>query len=149
MVQQNSLADPAVASNQLLVECPLLRTKLARALFCTPAECPRALEEVVKFLILAADGTHPVTPSARVDAAWHEFILFTRTYISFCQNKLGSIVHHEPSLDHEANSQRYRATIELYRQRFGEPPAEYWGGTGVKSPLGDSAFCGSCEADSV
>lgn len=36
-------------------------------------------------------------PSQAVDVAWHEFILFTREYKSFCQKSLGRFLHHTPA----------------------------------------------------
>ena len=36
-------------------------------------------------------------PSQVVDAAWHEFILFTRNYRSFCHKALGRFLHHTPA----------------------------------------------------
>ncbi|MBM96539.1 MAG: hypothetical protein CMI09_11930 [Oceanospirillaceae bacterium] len=36
-------------------------------------------------------------PSQVVDAAWHEFILFTRHYQSFSQKALGRFLHHTPT----------------------------------------------------
>ena len=36
-------------------------------------------------------------PSQVVDVAWHEFILFTRSYKSFCQKSLGRFLHHTPT----------------------------------------------------
>jgi hypothetical protein len=36
-------------------------------------------------------------PSQVVDAAWHEFILFTRNYRVFCQRALGRFLHHTPT----------------------------------------------------
>lgn len=36
-------------------------------------------------------------PSQVVDVAWHEFILFTRTYQAFCQKALGRFLHHTPT----------------------------------------------------
>ena len=36
-------------------------------------------------------------PSQVVDDAWHEFILFTRNYQTFCQRALGRYLHHTPS----------------------------------------------------
>ena len=128
---------------------PLLRKKLAQALFCAPAEGEKALSEAIKFLILSAENTTgQITPSTRVDLAWHEFILFTRTYLNFCEKYLGKIIHHEPSSDHAANSQQYSLTLARYRERFGEPPADYWGGANVHSDQTQvSASCGNCEAD--
>ena len=36
-------------------------------------------------------------PSQVVDDAWHEFILFTRSYKSFCRRGLGRFLHHTPT----------------------------------------------------
>lgn len=36
-------------------------------------------------------------PSQVVDDAWHEFILFTRAYKSFCHRALGRFLHHTPT----------------------------------------------------
>ncbi len=36
-------------------------------------------------------------PSQVVDAAWHEFILFTRNYQHFCRKGLGRFLHHTPA----------------------------------------------------
>jgi uncharacterized membrane protein YgcG len=36
-------------------------------------------------------------PSAAVDTAWHEFILMTRNYESFCQKAFGRFLHHVPN----------------------------------------------------
>ena len=35
-------------------------------------------------------------PSQVVDDAWHEFILFTRAYQTFCSKALGRFLHHIP-----------------------------------------------------
>lgn len=36
-------------------------------------------------------------PSQVVDVAWHEFILFTRQYHTFCKKGLGRFLHHTPT----------------------------------------------------
>jgi len=36
-------------------------------------------------------------PSLVVDEAWHEFILFTRSYRAFCRKALGRFLHHTPT----------------------------------------------------
>jgi hypothetical protein len=36
-------------------------------------------------------------PSQVVDVAWHEFILFTRNYETFCAKALGRFLHHTPT----------------------------------------------------
>lgn len=36
-------------------------------------------------------------PSQAVDVAWHELLLFTRTYGEFCKRALGGYLHHTPA----------------------------------------------------
>lgn len=149
MVDDTPNLQPKQLAAAILEARPLLRQKLARALFCSPADSEKALDESIKFLILAAENTDgQLTPSARVDLAWHEFILFTRTYLNFCEQYLGKMIHHEPSNNHEVNSQQYLLTLARYRSRFGEPPPEFWGE--AKAPGAQnkaSASCGNCETD--
>ena len=40
----------------------------------------RAVDEYRKFLLLAATAGHPVSPSDVVDQAWHQHLLYTRSY---------------------------------------------------------------------
>ena len=146
MIPKPTPVELAVA---ILEAAPLLRTKLSRALFCPPESCTMALAELIKFLTLASESTNcPVTPSARVDMAWHEFILFTRTYTSFCERNYGKMIHHEPSDDQPQNTRQYLETLRLYRQRYGEPPEEYWGGNKTDPVSEPTAHCGNCETDS-
>ncbi len=147
MLETTRQLQPEKLASEILRARPLLRQKLARALFCSPTKCEEALCETIKFLILAAENSEgQLTPSSRLDLAWHEFILFTRTYQSFCEQFLGVMIHHEPSDNHDANSQQYSKTLSRYRERFGEPPPEYWGGVQLdRSKV--SATCGNCESD--
>jgi hypothetical protein len=45
---------------------------------------------------LYADGKTLGMPSRAVDVAWHEFILMTREYQSFCDEAFGHYLHHTP-----------------------------------------------------
>ncbi len=44
-----------------------------------------------------ACGKMVAMPSRVVDAAWHEFILFTRDYTTSCDNAFGFYLHHTPT----------------------------------------------------
>lgn len=46
-------------------------------------------------------------PSQAVDVAWHEFILFTRQYESFCYQTFGRFLHHTPAeaMDSQVSAQ--------------------------------------------
>ncbi len=46
---------------------------------------------------VAARGHMVAMPSKVVDVAWHEFIVFTRAYQTFCQANIGRFLHHTPA----------------------------------------------------
>ena len=48
-------------------------------------------------ITLMAKGRMISMPSRAVDAAWHEFIVFTRGYQIFCRNVFGNFLHHTPA----------------------------------------------------
>jgi hypothetical protein len=48
-------------------------------------------------IALMANGRMVSMPSKAVDAAWHEFIVFTRGYQDFCRKVLGKFLHHTPA----------------------------------------------------
>ena len=96
------------------------------------AKSERVLSEYRRFLFLALEAGHPVSPSRAVDQAWHQHLLDTRSYWQeFCPRVLGQPVHHTPSRGGEEERQRlgecYRRTLASYRAFFGEaPPADLW-----------------------
>ena len=96
----------------------------------------RAILEYQKFLTLQRERQDltergALAPSAVVDIIWHAHILNTRAYVADCERELGRFVHHEPSLEPDADeqramAQRYARTLQSYRRAFGEPPLEVW-----------------------
>lgn len=91
----------------------------------------RVTEEYRRFLYLAAIAETHVTPSEKVDRAWHLHLTDTRDYWeTLCARVLGRPLHHEPgrteddAVRHEA---QYVATRALYADEFGRaPPADIW-----------------------
>ena len=136
---------------ELLQEQPILGDKISKA--CDTDDAVGGLVEVLRFMLLVAEsggeagrladplcGQQVVlTPSHRVDLAWHEFILFTRTYIRFCDDHFGRYIHHQPGGESSENRQRFRDTQRRYLQRFGWPCASWWGDDQ------DSGWCESIE----
>lgn len=57
----------------------------------------RALGEYFHLCRMAGRQYMVSMPSQAVDDAWHEFLLFTRNYDSFCQRALGRFLHHVPA----------------------------------------------------
>jgi uncharacterized protein (TIGR04222 family) len=90
-----------------------------------------AIEEYRKFVFLALEADHQVTPSDQVDQVWHLHLLFSDAYWNdFCPRVLGRPLHHHPARggpkERDQFHELYRATIRSYRQHFGEPPADLW-----------------------
>ena len=132
-------SDCDAVARRLLRDDPVMLSKLRAALACDEAVARRALVEVLRFLRLVAGASRTLTPSHRVDLAWHELILFTRTYQRLCEEEFGRFLHHTPGGTDAENKLQFAETLRLYRERFGKPPAYFWGHR-------EEAECGGCEA---
>jgi hypothetical protein len=89
----------------------------------------RVAAEYRRFLLLAALG--PVSPSPRVDAAWHLHLTYTRAYnIGLCERTLGHALDHTPSGGPGETAHYesvYEDTLNRYHTVFEEePPADIW-----------------------
>jgi hypothetical protein len=136
-----AILDTQTLTADLLRTYPLLSTKLQAALNCDASRAEAALGEAVRFLCLIA--AHPntrLTPSHRVDLAWHEFILFTKAYREFCEQHFGRFVDHHPGGSDGQNRRHYRLALYLYAQHFGTPDPEFW------DHATQGAQCGECES---
>jgi hypothetical protein len=112
------------------VEARLLEQEIARDV----REASLLFDEVKRFLILshAQPGGFAMC-SSRVDAAWHEFLLFTDDYARFCSRHFGRLMVHDPTTA-EATSAGPPATeqashsafTEAYASRFGAEPPSFW-----------------------
>ena len=111
--------------------------RAARRRGMSAEESSMAAGELVKFLRVCADSTASLAPSAIVDDLWHEFILHTKAYSTFCANELGTFVHHVPS-DRADNSAYMRARDRI-AERFGSVDERFWPAAGANC---DSS-CGS------
>lgn len=121
---------------------PLLLDKVRIALACDTPHAQALLVETLRFLHLVAYHRQKLTPSLPVDLTWHEFILFTRYYATFCQEKFGRFIHHGPGGRADENRRNFEKTIRYYRQAWGTPPADVWGEAAVM--LSEEPPCGSC-----
>jgi len=154
-VQPTTAANCEIAAqlaDWLLADQPELRKKVCRALLCRPDEARQAMIETVKFMWLAAgSSTGRLVPAHRVDLAWHELILFTRTYHQLCDKYFGKFVHHQPEgifqEGGQEGDQRFSATLSRYRQVFGSPPVDFWGTCETKfKSESNTSTCGTCES---
>ncbi len=80
---------PATLPQKILVKYPHLNSQqLDRVM--------RGLREY--FHLCNIGGRRMISmPSQVVDLAWHEFILFTRLYKTFCRKSIGRFIHHTPA----------------------------------------------------
>ncbi|WP_299459935.1 hypothetical protein [uncultured Microscilla sp.] len=88
-----------------------------------------AILEYKKFMYLAATSNRMVSPSKIVDIVWHQHLIFTQSYHSFCQI-LGKNVQHIPSTHDKKYFQKFQEaasrTKHLYTQTFGKQPKAFW-----------------------
>jgi uncharacterized protein (TIGR04222 family) len=105
--------------------------RLARDNLWSHVYAQRVVREYKRFALLAATCGRPVTPSDQVDQAWHLHLLYTESYARFCAEVLRVPLHHRPTQGGPDEALKFRAwyerTVELYRDRFGEPPpSDIW-----------------------
>jgi hypothetical protein len=84
----------------LAFRAPYLEDKLQKEqIVSTREEAQGLFAEVKKYLIIAHCDTGRAYPlfSHRVDAAWHEFVLFTAEYTRFCQEHFETYLQHDPA----------------------------------------------------
>lgn len=53
--------------------------------------------EMLLFLDMVAVSKEFASPPEPVDLAWHAFILHTQDYESYCRERYGRIIHHQPT----------------------------------------------------
>src|SRR5688572_9931032 len=83
-------------AERILNDIPEIIPKICTGARVQSDEVKELLIEVVRFLYLIHDTKQRLTPSKIVDDAWHEFILFTRYYMGFCDEQFGQYIHHHP-----------------------------------------------------
>lgn len=103
--------------------------RLADENFWTRNFTQKAILEYKKFMYLAATSEFMVSPSPIIDKVWHEHLMFSKSYQSFC-DLLGKNIQHVPSTLDPAQYQKFRSarerTKKLYLSTFGEAPEDIW-----------------------
>ncbi len=95
----------------------------------------KAVNEYKKFVYLAVISDFHVTPSKIIDVVWHEHLLFSKAYRTFCNEVIEYVFDHHPELmpmeDQTGRfTAQYEATLDLYGKEFAvEAPAAIWGVT--------------------
>ncbi len=107
----------------LAYENPELIERFKHKIEVTHEEAQQLFVDLKQFLCLCNE--HPdkvLVPSKAIDAAWHQFILYTFEYGRFCIEFFGELIHHEPKsyLFPEPESGPGRSeTFTLAEQSFG------------------------------
>ena len=85
-----------------------------------------AVLEYKKFLWLCkVEPDVPHGMSGIVDEVWHDHILHTQRYASFCEEKIGRFIHHSPS-EKTRSFPSSSVTQEKIERLFGAVQAEFW-----------------------
>lgn len=93
----------------------------------------QAVLEYKKFVYLGVVSDFIVTPSQVIDQVWHQHILFSKAYRSFCTEVIEYDFDHHPELlpnqtETEVYQSQYLDTLQLYHREFGTlPPESIWG----------------------
>ena len=115
--------------------------RLARDSNWSLAFARRVIEEYKKFLFLAMEAGHPVTPSDEVDQAWHLHLVYTESYWNeLCRDILPRPLHHGPTKGGKREGDKfndwYAKTLRSYERFFGQaPPADIWPAAAVRFGL--------------
>jgi hypothetical protein len=127
-VPNASTSDDPLWQRLVAYRAPLLIDKLVRSGLAEDVTRAELLFlEVKKYLFLASghDGHMPMT-SSLVDAAWHQFILYTSEYSEFCQAVFGEYQHHSPRAARVADEPgpvvTARTLVDNYHRQFGPLP---------------------------
>lgn len=106
-------------------EAPFLMNKMMRMCSFGREQYEVLFIEFKKFAALSCFYDRKIAMlSPEVDGLWHEFILFTRQYVDFCDRFLGGYLHHEPAMeDSPKGLDEEERFFELYERTFGVVPS--------------------------
>lgn len=83
--------------------------------------------EYRRFLYLKAIDGGRLTPSARVDQAWHLHLDTDDSFAGFCDKVGAGKIEHFTGLAQEEARAGYQRTLSLYHREFGQqPPPDIW-----------------------
>lgn len=123
-------------------EAPYIEEKLYKeGKFNSKEEYESAFTELKKyFILLQTEGKDTPMMSEKVDAVWHQFILFTLAYHKFCNYYFGEYIHHLPNTSFTPIEKSGDIYFEKrYESVFGEVPS-IWG---LNSSC-NGGGCGKC-----
>lgn len=105
----------------------LLVPRIAKEHDYSEEDAGNLLQEAKRMLYLSVRTDKVISPSIKVDDAWHEMLMFTRYYRDF-SNFIGGFIHHDPTPGVPDGGKTYEATKANYEDTFGfAPDPRYWG----------------------
>jgi len=105
-------------------EAPYLQEKLLNERkFDGSASYNEAFVEFKKYVgLVAISGENLGMLSKPVDEVWHQFILFTKKYMGFCDEFVGEYLHHSPNTSHTPLDPKSSDNlIRNYKTVYGKP----------------------------
>lgn len=125
-------------ADSLSFEAPYLIEKLVKdRVVADRTEGELLFGEVKRYFLLSRSDRGRIWEmhSLRVDDVWHQFVLFTRQYIEFCDRYYGAYLSHSPSNAPESPKMNPGLTTPVatfaefrdrYEELFGEPLPDCW-----------------------
>lgn len=104
----------------------LLLERVADKLDLSEAEVASLFEDTKRFLVVGTVLGRNFAPSVPVDALWHEWILFTDDYHTFCLTLGDSYIHHTPIPQGSASQPPLEPTMEALEAVFGPLDDRWW-----------------------
>jgi len=138
-------------------DCNKIKKHAVKKGLYTAEEIDGVETEYKKYLAICIAFPKQSFPTpAKLDAFWHEHILFTQDYAAMCQSVSGYFLHHLPFVDGEKADASGKYLLEQkYLLMFGEAPNSMWSADGLCSPnpncegksltLVKCASCQTCE----
>ena len=80
----------------------LLANKLQADLSISKEDASVLFDDIKRFIAMCTSTSQPLAPPRSIDLAWHQFILMTKDYRSFCNDYCGRFIHHLPADPFEA-----------------------------------------------
>lgn len=136
-----ALAGPEAVEAALVDVDRSVDLRNVRMKLCDPEEGPGLSRGLVTTMereyrrFLALHLLYPemdIVPCKLVDELWHQHILDTAAYRTDCDVLFGRFLDHFPYFgmrgpeDAQALLDAYSDTLHVYREAFGEPPADTW-----------------------